>query len=74
VVKRRLKSDLVPAPILVARYFVSERDAIEAIDDRLATLKQQLDEMREENSTPPCTTTGLSATTPTTCPLPRPRM
>ena len=27
--KRRFKSDLVPAPILVARYFVAERDAIE---------------------------------------------
>jgi len=48
--KRRFKSDLVPAPILVARYFVAERDAIEWLDNRLATLEQQLDEMREENS------------------------
>ena len=48
--KRRFKSDLVPAPILVARYFVAERDAIEALDNQLATLEQQLDEMREENS------------------------
>jgi len=48
--KRRFKSDLVPAPILVARYFVAERDAIEALDNRLATLEQKLDEMREENS------------------------
>ncbi len=48
--KRRFKSDLVPAPILVARYFVVERDAIEALDNQLATLEQQLDEMREENS------------------------
>ena len=48
--KRRFKSDLVPAPILVARYFVAERDAIEALDNKLATLEQQLDEMREENS------------------------
>ena len=32
--KRRFKSDLVPAPILVARYFVAERDAIEALDSR----------------------------------------
>ncbi len=47
--KRRFKSDLVPAPILVARYFVVERDAIEALDDQLATLEQQLGEMREEN-------------------------
>jgi len=48
--KRRFKSDLVPAPILVARYFVAERDTIEALDNLLATLEQQLDEMREENS------------------------
>jgi len=48
--KRRFKSDLIPAPILVARYFVAERDAIEALDNQLATLEQQLDEMREENS------------------------
>ncbi len=48
--KRRFKSDLVPAPILVARYFAAERDAIEALDNQLATLEQQLDEMREENS------------------------
>ncbi len=47
--KRRFKSDLVPAPILVARYFVAERDAIEALDSQFATLEQQLDEMREEN-------------------------
>jgi type I restriction enzyme M protein len=48
--KRRFKSDLVPAPILVARYFVAERDAIETLDNQLATLEQQLDEIREENS------------------------
>lgn len=48
--KRRFKSDLIPAPILVARYFVAERDAIEALDSQVATLEQQLDEMREENT------------------------
>ena len=32
--KRRFKSDLVPAPILVARYFAAEQDAIEALDSR----------------------------------------
>ena len=48
--KRRFKSDLVPSPILVARHFVAERDAIEALDIQLAALEQQLDEMREENS------------------------
>ena len=48
--KRRFKSDLVPAPILVARYFAKERNAIDALDNELATLEQQLDEMREENN------------------------
>ncbi len=48
--KRRFKSDLVPAVVLVARYFAAERDAIEAFDNELARLEQQLDEMREENS------------------------
>jgi len=48
--KRRFKSDLVPAPILINRYFAAERDAIEALDNQLAALEQQLDEMREENS------------------------
>jgi type I restriction enzyme M protein len=48
--RRRFKSDLVPAPILVARYFVAERDAVEKLDNELAAMEQQLDEMREENS------------------------
>jgi type I restriction enzyme M protein len=48
--RRRFKSDLVPAPILVARYFVAERDAIEALDSQLAAIEQKLDEQREEGS------------------------
>lgn len=48
--KRRFKSDLVPASVLVARYFASERDALEALDNQLAVVEQQLDEMREEHS------------------------
>jgi type I restriction enzyme M protein len=48
--KRRFKSDLVPARTLVARYFAAEHDAIEALDDLVATLEQHLGEMREENS------------------------
>ncbi len=47
--KRRFKSDLIPAPILVARYFAAERDAIEALDNDLESLEQQLSEMREEH-------------------------
>ena len=47
--KRRFKSDLVPASILVARYYVAERSALEALDKRLAVLEQELDEVRAEN-------------------------
>ena len=47
--QRRFKSDLVPAPILVGRYFVAERSALETLDNQLAVLEQQLDEDREEN-------------------------
>jgi type I restriction enzyme M protein len=46
--RRRFKSDLIPASILVARYFAAERDAIEALDAELASIEQQLDEQREE--------------------------
>ncbi len=46
--KRRFKSDLVPAPILVARYFVAEFEAIEALDSQEASVARQLEEMREE--------------------------
>lgn len=48
--KRRFKSDLLPAPILVDRYFVAERDAIEELDRQLAVLEEELDELRQENS------------------------
>jgi len=48
--KQRFKSDLVPAPILVDRYFVAERDAIKQLDNQVDTLQQQADKMREENS------------------------
>jgi type I restriction enzyme M protein len=48
--KRRFKSDLVPAALLIARYFAAERDAIAAIEAELAALEQQLDEQREEQS------------------------
>jgi type I restriction enzyme M protein len=48
--KRRFKSDLVPASILIDRYFVTERNAITAVEAELATIQQQLDEKREEES------------------------
>ena len=48
--KRRFKSDLVPASLLIARYFTVERDAIAALEAELAGIEQQLDETREEHS------------------------
>jgi len=48
--KRRFKSDLVPASILVAIYFAPERAAMDALDTLLATLEQQLGDMLEEHS------------------------
>jgi len=48
--KRRFKSDLVPAALLIARYFAVEQDAIAALEAELASIEQQLDETREEQS------------------------
>lgn len=48
--KRRFKSDLIPAALLIDRFFSAERDAIVALEGELAALEQQLDEMREEHS------------------------
>ena len=46
--RRRFRSDLVPASLLVPRYFAAEREAIEALEAELAAVEQQLDEQREE--------------------------
>ena len=46
--KRRFKSDLIPAAILIARYFVAVRDAIEAIEGELAAIEQQPDEQKKD--------------------------
>jgi type I restriction enzyme M protein len=45
---RRLKSDLVPAMILIARYFAAEQKAIEAIETEITTIEQRLSEQKEE--------------------------
>jgi type I restriction enzyme M protein len=46
--KRRFKSDLVPASILIDRYFTAERDAIAELEFELAEIDRKLDEKREE--------------------------
>jgi type I restriction enzyme M protein len=40
--KRRYKSDLVPAALLVDRFFAAEREAIERLDSELAGIEQQI--------------------------------
>jgi type I restriction enzyme M protein len=40
---------LIPAPILIARYFISERDSIDALETNLVDIEQQLTEMMEES-------------------------
>jgi type I restriction enzyme M protein len=47
--KRRFKSDLVPAALVIDRWFAAERDAIFALESELARVEQQLDEKREEH-------------------------
>jgi type I restriction enzyme M protein len=47
--KQKFKSDLIPAALLVARYFGAEQAAIDALESELGALEQQLDEIREEH-------------------------
>jgi type I restriction enzyme M protein len=47
--KRRLKSDLVPAALFVARFFAADRAAIEGLEAEVAAIDQQLAEMAEEH-------------------------
>lgn len=46
--RRRFKSDLIPAHLLIDRYFGTERDAIATLEAELVAIEQQLDEQREE--------------------------
>ena len=46
--KRRFKSDLIPASILIDRCFARERDALCVIEAELASLEQQMEEKCEE--------------------------
>jgi type I restriction enzyme M protein len=46
--KRRFKSDLVPATLVIDHYFATERDDIAALEAELSVIEQQLDEKREE--------------------------
>lgn len=48
--KRRFKSDLIPAELLIARYFTAERSAIEGLETQLASIEQNMGELLEEHS------------------------
>lgn len=47
--KQKYKSDLMPASLLVNRYFAKERTAIEEIEAGLGALEQKLEELKEEH-------------------------
>ncbi|MGH9785275.1 MAG: type I restriction endonuclease subunit M, partial [Terriglobia bacterium] len=47
--KQKFKSDLIPAALLIARYFEAEQAAIEALESELSALEQRLDELEEEH-------------------------
>jgi type I restriction enzyme M protein len=47
--KKKFKSDLIPAALLIARYFAPEQAAIEALESEVGALEQQLDEVKEEH-------------------------
>jgi type I restriction enzyme M protein len=47
--KQKFKSDLIPAALLVARYFVAERAGIDALESEAGALEPQLDELKEEH-------------------------
>jgi type I restriction enzyme M protein len=48
--KKKFKSELIPAPLLVARYFATDQKAIDTLESDLAAIEQNLDELREEQS------------------------
>ena len=47
--KQKYKSDLIPAALLIARYFAAEQAAIGAIESEIGVLDQRLDELKEEH-------------------------
>jgi len=46
--RQRFKSDLIPATLLIARYFAAEQAAIDKLEEELGALERQLDELKEE--------------------------
>jgi type I restriction enzyme M protein len=47
--KQKFKADLIPAAVLVARYFAAEQAAIENLESEAAAIVQSMEEMAEEH-------------------------
>lgn len=47
--KKKFKSDLIPSDLMIARYFASEADAIEKLDNEVASLEQELESLVDEH-------------------------
>jgi type I restriction enzyme M protein len=47
--RQRFKADLIPSPLLIARYFAKEQAAVESLEAEAAAIEQQLEEMAEEH-------------------------
>jgi type I restriction enzyme M protein len=47
--KQKFKADLIPAPLVIARYFAKEQATVESLEADAAAIEQQLEEMAEEH-------------------------
>lgn len=50
VEKRRYKSDIIPKPLIVARFFSKEQQAVDVKEDELAKVAADMEELKEEHS------------------------
>jgi type I restriction enzyme M protein len=48
--KKKYKAELIPPPLIIARYFAAEQVAIEKLEAEVAVIEQAMEEMVEENS------------------------
>jgi type I restriction enzyme M protein len=61
--KRRFKSDLIPKPLLVARYFAPQQEAIDAAQAEIEALLAQITELEEEHSGEDAVLSGFDSIT-----------
>jgi len=47
--KQKLKAELIPPALLVARYFAADRAAIDALETEAASITQEMEELAEEH-------------------------